>query len=509
MRSLKEILRNVNLIRLSGNKDFILVELNGSVVKIIHLKLAEPFYQLENKEIFHSLEVISNRILNFGSDYSIITKEVENFLTEGGIKEPVLLVGISDFKFTSISIPSHIESDDGGEELWFSENSSKFLPDGSNLSSFSFSYEKIKEDDDYKAYSLIVARKDYIDKISGLFNKHKIAGIFPYIISVSSLQNNNKENYLCIDLTSNKIQYSFYDESTNLFSGELFTNLFPDQSDIEERQLNEEELQNSITDMNHFLSSSFPDMISKELDCFVCCQKQELPVIEKHLKKTFNIKSINELFPGFDPFFTTSLIALNKFINQYDSHLNLLEDSEKENSRDHLEKQASLRVVLGLGILLMALLFFSYLSNFFLSSQSSANEEIVLQSESSAKEIEHLEKENQFLKKNLSLLIKLKDSGSSYSGLLKELSEIIDVNCRFTELTITENNPNEIGIIINGLSRSQGDVAGLIKTMERNKKYNNISLVSISSENTGRRNKDYLEFKLSAEYNLDNSSTIN
>src|SRR5690606_32194343 len=279
---------------------------------------------------------------------------------------PVFLIGISEYKFTSISIPSHIDSADDGDEIWFSENTSKFLPEGSNLSSFSFSYEKIKEDENYRTYSLVVARKDYTDRILRLFNRFRVAGIFPFITSISSLKE-VEESTLLIDFTSNKIQYAFYDSERNLFTSELYSNLYNERFESQGRKINIEELKNTINEVHNFLTTSFPAQLSKKIDAILCCNKNDLPATEKEIREVFNVNSINKSFPDTDPFLITSLLALNKFLDEYDSLLNFPEDEHIE-VRDNVEKQAVVRAVLTSGIILMSLLSIFYLSNLLISS---------------------------------------------------------------------------------------------------------------------------------------------
>lgn len=498
MKSFKEILRDINLIRLSGSKDFILAEFNGPLLKLCYMQIKEHFYYLDSRDIFSNLKIIESKVFIVENEFETISVELENFIESLKINNPILIIGINDYKFTAVSIPSHIESADGGEENWFSENSSKFLPEGSLLDSFAYSYEKIKEDENYKYFILAVARKDYVNKIRNLFNKTKAAAVFPFVTSISALRRDENENILLIDFTGNKIGYSFCDSAGNLYSGDLYSNLYDEQSNLDSGNLNPAELFNSLIEIKNFLSSSFPSEFSKKINLFVCCTGENFPLIEKNIKEIFDINSINKYFHDKDPFFAPAYLALNKFVNNYGSNLTLL--GEAESSRNKFEKQAGSRIILSTGFALISLLVLSYLGNFLLSAQSSSNENIILQAEANLKEIEILEKENSILKSNLSLVADMKENRSGYPDLLFNLSRIINSNCRLTELEIDEINPREIKINLKGLSRSQNDAAEFIRVMENDNHFKNVSLINISAANEKSKNKDYMEFKLTADY---------
>lgn len=500
MRSIKEILNNLSLIRVSGHKDYILFELNGSIGKLIHLKLTERIYILEKKDILDNLNIVSSKIFCFGNDFGVFAKEFNNFVSNSKITDPLVLVGINEFKFTSISIPRGIEDEEDDAELWFTENSSKFLPEGSNLNTFTFSHEITRVDEDYKTYALIIARKDYLSRISDSLTKVQLSAIFPFITALTSFSATPETSNLIIDFTSNKIIYGYCDVNGNFLTGEVYTDLYDDQFDLEKRSINREELRRSLIEIRNFISSSFPNFNLNKLNYFIVSQSSEYLIIEELSEKILGVDIANQRLTKYDPFFTSSYISLNKFINYYETNLNLIDDQNKQEISNKLEKQAGLRVVLTLGITLISLLFFAYLGNILLSYQSSTNEGIIAKLENNKNQIAILKKNNFLLKKNIILFKELKENRKGYSELLTDISKNINYNSRLTELEIMDNNSKSLKITVKGFSRSQNQIADFLRIIEKNNKFRNIVLKNITSEDYRGKKYDDLFFIVTAEY---------
>jgi len=202
-----------------------------------------------------------------------------------------------------------------------------------------------------------------------------------------------------------------------------------------------------------------------------------------------------------------SLSTAEKLYRSFDESYNLLEQSKLSTDRDEMEKQLTLKTVIISGFFLITMLLGIYLTESFVSNKLKADEDNLIEVSAQKDMIDKYEKENSFLKSNLSHLSNLKGNRITYSNLFNEIPRFVSDSSCFIGLNIKELNSNIVELDFQGLALTQTEVAHIMQKIETNSNFNKISLMyanSIDKKNIKlnvpiKQNK-LINFKLRANY---------
>ena len=502
-------INNLSLFRAAVIQKFLFINLYPDVVKFILIKRKESFFKLTNVDAGKDYSIISSEYFDCKADYLLIKNKLNEFIKKNNLKDAPAFIGINVFKSSAVTL----QADTDDIDLWFSENAAKFLPDGRPADEFGFSYEQINEDENHKYFNLAIVRHDYVNEIIKNFSIEgiRIYGIFPFHFSINSFDYQAEKKRLLLDYSSGKIIYTFLSRTSNFFSGEIFSKISVE--DVVERELNREEIKASLIKIKQNVSSNFGNNSLSQLEVYLCCRKEDYEIIKSDVENIFNEVpiSINNNLKPEEHLFLPSLFAYNKILKDNELKLNLLPPEFQVKEREFIEKQLSLKFILGIGGVLIFLLLFSNALNGFLRCSLEEAQSNALTVSSDAMKLSNLQKENQYLRANYKLLKKLKKHEKKYSTLLYNISRFIKDGSCLTGLNIKENENKSINIEIAGLAYEQQDIADIMKRMEDDKKFSDINLLytsvikpeELQLKGNIPHNKSLVQFNLSAKYYAD------
>lgn len=494
-------IKNLSFFRISGIRKFIILDIDKDVAELNYVQIKEPFCRINKSKLIESINLLFSENIYFGNDLSIVTEHLKQFVKKYELEEAYLIIGINDFRFKTIKLLKDAEEN----ELWFEENTDKFLPEGRVSDDFIFSYEKYFEDEDNDYYYLVIARRNYIESI---ISACQVSGITIIKISPFSLQlhfmDSLKEKFLLfLNIGKDKIIYTFSDNKQNLIYGEIFLSF--QNISTEDSEAKNTIIKNGLSDVKQNIIPLLNEKVN-ELNIFITSSSLEnennitlvnsIFLTEYVNPNIFNTKH-NEITPA---------IVLNNLFTGQDDYINLLPTETETKNREVLEKKTSLRITLAFGVVLIFMLLFTYLGENIISSMKINNENKLVEVDSKTKMLETYENENSKLLNNLSMLSKLKGKRVIYSKVLLSLIDGLDNKSCFTDLSINETN-NELIIKIEGLAYSQQNVTVTIENVENLDNFKDVSLEYANSVERAKYNKARLpqntmiEFALSAKYN--------
>lgn len=423
------------------------------------------------------------------------------------MKESIGLIGINEYKLHSIKIHEDVDDID----LWFSENSSRFLPEGRSADEFIYSYEKCFEDEEITLYWTALARKDYICNIlKSCSNKElTIIGIYPFILSVMFLELLKEENTLFIDLLSSRIQFSFRFQTGSSYYGELYkeSDLLSENRDKQAAYDLYVEIMKDIKD-SLIIWRNTNDISIDHI--YINSPDEYSTVIKEASSEIFSEVTVNKHFETADTGSIAAVFTLDNFLNNYDSCINLLTEENRKEEKEKLEKSIALKLALVSGSAIIILLLLSNLLHGFITSAMESNEEELLTINNQSVQIERLVKQKEILKSNLAMFLNLKGYDKSrFSYLLEEITEIVTDKTCLLDLAMNEISENKISLEMTGCAYSQTDVAEIIKRMEDSNSFSGITLgnsIYVEKNKIGKdvriSQKEVVKFNVTAEYNV-------
>jgi Tfp pilus assembly protein PilN len=503
-------LNNISLLKLAGINKYICIDIHSGFVKFSCLRRKEPFYKIQKNSGHEEFEIVAFST-HTGNDLVVIEKIVKDFILKYSFNDAVIIAGINDFKFSLLQIPADTEDIDG----WFSENRNKFLPEGRPADEFTFSYELYKKDENYKNYFVIIARSDFINSVykacssAGL----KIICSLPFSLSGSVFFAENK-NTLLLDFEEDKINYLFKSAGDNIIYQENYCDIFynnrENNSLTKEKSLNINSLNNFIEEIKQTVTLSFGVQNVENIDIYIICLPEYYNAISSQIKKYFDLYDLYPKSPSENIYYTASIFAANKVIDDFNTTQNLLNISVIKNEREIIEKQTAFRIVLAAGVILITLLLVAYFSENYINDRLAEQETVYLESEAKAESIKNLKTENSYLKNNLKLLSELKGNRVEYSSLLFDITKTINYGSCLSSIKLKESGGNLIYIEYTGISESQRSLAEFISNMEHSLRFRDISLVYSALLKETRQNlqvqlqeEDYISFKMTAKYYAD------
>lgn len=501
-KSIKNILAKLSFLRAAGVNKLLLIDIHSSVVKFVCIKSKEHFYRLSKSEELRRIEIIAAERHIIDGDYSLIETLLKKFIESNNLHDVHAIIGINDFKFSTLTLPS--DSDD--VELWFSENTKKFLPEGRPANDFYFSFEEYNNDENSKNFFVVITRADVLSKI---YNVCNIAGIHiinisPFSLSLKSQTHLNGKNALFLDFASGIIIYTLVNYPGSIFNGEFYF-----QNDAGTSRLNIDSIANSLEELYSTLSVSAGDKSLENLHVYLSCEPESTNFLKEVITKIFLPASFNSEYEDCNPLYTGSYLTYNKLFNEYDLQINLIDKEILERERFVIEKQLSMRSVLSGGLILITLLLFSFLTENFITAQLNDEQENILESNAKTARVENLKNENDRLAANLSMLYSLKEKKVKYSELLSGLTNVLTEKSCFTSIDIKNIDKRLSDLEISGAAVSQQEIAVIISIMEKSPNFSNVTLLFSSAKKNnemkfaGSSDSNLIHFKILARYNAD------
>lgn len=505
------LIENLNLLKLSACNELIIVDILPEEVNLIFARRKELFTIITNGDIHDSLDIIQLTKLPKSSDLAGLTVELKELISKNNIKDPIIIVGINEFRQYQITIPA----DEDDTETWLLENSGRFLPEGCSKNEFSYIYDPLKKDDNYIYYNIVVIRNDYLKSlIEALSVKEaKLYAIIPFALSITGNSFISEKNVLYLHLSANRIAFSALNTRKSFLYDEIYAEF------IENGSLNTQTLKNELNNIKEIVSSQFKDDLSNEelqkenrdkLKIIICTDENSIKIAENTVKSIFGNVAVNEGFTKFNPSIIGALLGINLVYNNADTALNFVADNLEGSARYYVENKLFLRTTLLAGFVLMFFLLTLFVSETYISGKLNKIDENETLVSSKSSQIEELQKENNYLKANLYFANSLKSNRARYSNLLFGLSGIVTSKSCFSQVAFKDIGKCEINCELSGVAVSQDEVARIIEKMESDRKYSNVLLVfSGYSENESDYEKGYdnkkkmIHFNISARYNAD------
>lgn len=501
-KSVKNILGKFSFLRAAGVNKLLLIDIHSSVVKFICIKSKESFYQIKKTEALRKIEIVASEQHVINDDYSLIKTHLKKFVEKNDLYNTCAAIGINDFKFNTVTLPYDVDD----VELWFSENTNKFLPEGRPSDDFRFSFELYNHDENSKNFFVVLARADIISKI---YNSCSVDGIHiinisPFSLSLKSLTHFKERNVLFLDLTPGKIIYTLVNYSGNIFSGEFYF-----QTEAVPLRFNADSISNSLNGLYSVLSAEADQKSLENIQIYLSCESGSAIFLKEIIAGIFIPAFFNSGYEDFDTFYTGTYLMYNKLFCEYDAQINLMNTELLGKERFILEKQLSMRVILSGGLILIILLLFSYSAENFVTAQLNDEHENVLNTNATIVRAENLKKENERLSANLSMLYALRERKIKYSGLLFDLTDIVTDGSCFTSVDIKSADGKLNDLEISGAAISQQEIAGIISIMEQSPDFTDVALLFSSDKKhnemkfAGVTTGNLIHFKISAKYNAD------
>ena len=357
-KSIKDIINKLSFLKIAGINRLIFVDVYSSVVKLVCLKSKEPFYKIKIDESLQKIEVTASEYHTIDDDYSLIKSHLKKFVEKYDLKDSYVVVGINDYKFNLITLPNDVED----IESWFSDNSSKFLPEGRPANEFHFSYEQYNEDENSMYFFVVVARADLIAKVHESCNIDSIhlLNVSPFSLSFHSFIHCREKNVLFLDFTNGKLLYTLVNISGNIFNGEFYY-----KTEKPSAVINTDSMRESMEELYVSLEASLGEKNLDKPEIYLVCNPGDGPVLKELITTIFNPESFNSGYEALDTFYTGSYLIYNKLMGDYDAQVNFLSKELTADERFLLEKQIGMRTVLIGGLILIMLLMFSYFTENF------------------------------------------------------------------------------------------------------------------------------------------------
>lgn len=495
---LNKFLSEISFLKVAGINKFVFVECYSSQIKIIALKRVGNIFSVKKHLNFHTCTVLASEVITGSYSFSDLPSIIEKFCGRNNLFNSYLVIGINEYKCKSISLP--IDVDD--IPSWFVEKTNIILPENCSQSDFSFSYEQYFQDEQYKYFLIAIVRSDLIRKIQevSLLQNIHLLNIFPFPLALFSTNIPPDRNFLFVDFTENKINYSLFNTPSVITSGEIY---LPNTRDTYDNLT----LQNSITDFHMALLANVGEKRLNDLNLIICCTNNQHDLIINCFQNIFKQSVANFIPSKFDSFFYGSILAYNKILSDYNSQINLISEEILKKERFLLEKSISMRFILIGGLVILFLLLFCSISENLINFWGNQEQDNIWATNTINAQYDNIKKEGNKLEANLLLLHSLKDKRIQFSSLFLTLSKIISHNSYLISLDSKSLDMNLISLEIVGYSSSQREIAAIISNMENSRCFNEVTLL-YSTERDKEENANTLfnsfplKFCVVAKYDL-------
>ncbi|MFA8344334.1 MAG: hypothetical protein ACEPO8_15275 [Rhodothermaceae bacterium] len=452
---IKKIINKISYARLSGIKKIIYVEQFNSKLLIKGIENTSSVFSFFKDASYENLSEKFNLVIQNPDEFSSAIKKA---VSEFDFDDAVIVWGLSDFRHSLVSLSTDVED----TEIWFLDNQSQFLPQNQSADDFGISARELYSDSDNIWYTVVVTRKNFLEKITELVSKTDLtlAAILPFSLP-SVISYEETEETLLIILRDNKL-YTIYKGSENRFKYEEVFLLNQKDSELYQDEINEK--------LKLFVSGFQSHNSSVKICLDIPDNSVNITVIKQIIKDALQ-ESV------FSKKLNSTLLNVKSLDNNFDDKLNLLSSEAKSSNSFRFDKEITNKLVISLGGVLVILLLGLYiLEGQILSGLDESNSAI---SELKSKEKLITTKKNNIsaLKNNLNLLYKLQERGAVNSVVLKNISKVMPLNSQLLKVNIDKRDEKQIRISVEGITNDQTNIPQIIKNIEEIKGYQNATLV--------------------------------
>ena len=442
-------LKNISILKLAGINKFILLDVYPGYLKILYLHLNKPFYKLTINSPVTDCEIIAYEKENYNGSLEGIEHILKTFILKHSVEGAHLIIGINEYRAKTIVVNKEVED----VNLWFLENTDKFIPAGRPIEEFSYSYEKYKEDDDNYYYLIAVSRKDYIVKLTKACANTgiKILSITPFSLALHSLEQVKNVKAVLVDISLTALKYSYTDSNGNLFTGEFYHQIFNSEpTESAGGSIDQNKLIELLKQLGEAIKFASNGNGTGELNLFLSVDPVYYKEIEEVIKKFLLPVSLNKNYEDVKPNLLTFFFVLDNTTNKFDDKINLLDNEVIDKERFKVEKQIVFRATLASGAIIMSLLFLMFILESFVAGKIKAGQDNLLEVTAKTSVAEKLEVENLKLRSNLKVLEQLKGNRVTYSNLLTSLSKVVTKKSCFTDINLKEVKENIMAVTFSG-----------------------------------------------------------
>lgn len=492
MFSLKNKIKELSLLKLAGIKNICVIEVHGKHIVFSHIMLKTKISDILNNR-FNSIIVKES----FSIRATENVRELENSLFKLTDKinrnKTYFLIATSHCRHKLFSIPKSA----GDVETWIAENKKKILSDIVNPDQFLYSYEIISEDEDNICIVFTISRKDHIEFYTSLLAKHNLKILAITSVNLASISSLDEEKgCLLVVPVEDKIIYSYYDGKKDFISDEMF--YLSDEEDAAQKAL----LQIKETVFNKRNKSAI------NIKILLNCSNNQFARVRERLSDIFNDAPINEGLGSDINEHTAINQIIKKYVENYDNSTNLLQEEMSLSSREEIEKESALKVILSISAIILILLLLLNIFNYIIGAELAENEEYIAERKSKQELLDRMTSDKAALNKKLNLLNNLKWKRTNYSLILQYVSEAVPEGSLLTSLKATDTQNGYVALELEGLAKGQEDVSLILSRLESRKRLKNVVLLNSGRADSILVNKNrlsgvYLNYKVTCTLNDD------
>lgn len=171
-------IKRFSVLKLTGLKNFICVEILPGKARLLFIKRAEAFYNILS-DAFNEKQysIRSESEIEFNGIYSNLYDSVIELIKINKVDNPQIIFCINEYMLKPLAVPHDTEDVD----LWFIENIENIVPDGYSKNEVAYNYEQTSEDENYKYYNVLIAESSCVNEIISSFAKpeYSLLAIMP------------------------------------------------------------------------------------------------------------------------------------------------------------------------------------------------------------------------------------------------------------------------------------------------------------------------------------------
>lgn len=485
----------ISYIKLSGIKRFLFIDVYSSFISITLIHSKEKIYNITRNTELKDYEIefsLTQQINNISEIYHVI----QNQKKQHDLEKVSTIININEFRVKQVTI----SNDNDDIELWFIENIGKYLPEGQSIENFNYNYKFIKEENDEFHYLITIVRKELISNIISACKKSEIRllQIFALPINIHFLPKLVNELSLYINLTEDRLFFSYSDNENNFTNGEIYDKFIAPS----DQTMNENLLKNALVGIK---DSIFADKKNVDVEnlCVVLHSLIDERNINGIIKDVFHTSLVNHKEKS-QYQLTNTINSINTLNYSFEKKDGLLgEDFDGESEK--IDKEIFNRVVLFLGGISIVLLLLTYSIEGVVENIKNNKEDTIVEAEAKVKLVESLEEENKTLLANLNSLKKIKEGGVKYNKIFSKLTKTLTSKTFLTGLNLS--TAKKMNFILEGIVLDQADLSINIKNLEENKNFSNVSLLRTNVAKTADLDilnnfykREVFLFKISIDY---------
>ncbi len=472
------MLNKISYLKTAGVSELVLLRIRGGKAVIEGYKADKNPFKLSSSKPVLIREKLFEKKIKFDGDFTTLLNELVRFAEESGLKDYSVVADPGVFRVKEIKTPFETTAD---EELWFLENTQKFLPKSGDKDNFYYRYFKYHSDNDYASYIVAITRKESIDNFTRAAEKKKlnILSITPFQLSPLLQPAEPDKPRVYIEETEGSIQF-FYN-----FEGGI----------IHDEFLNETG-ENSV---DHYIARRISDLLGKKKDLnqgveplLYYSGKENGKNIADRIQNMFRLDSTPELFPS-------GKSVIDMLFYDFGRHINFLEGPLLSSGKEKREKNILNRTIIAIGLTLAFFLSMNMFLAGFLTSRIDSDEESLIEIESGRTLAEKLNKENDILKKNLLSLADLQNKHTRISHALKELSYVFEYGASLSSVE-TEGDENKVSFTLSGYVTDNEQAVHVVNKLERISGFNNVKLIHSGKVASNKKHPADYQFTIRLDY---------